>query len=235
MIASTIIYGRTGPPGSSPDFYVEFKGRDNPVGIEMTAITRPEDERAPRVMRSVIDAIQHALRARVANDDAAAARFSGKGMLISLSRLPSDARRRQLVPKVIEWLEAARFTQGVGLRPDSPEVRELIEEPLIEGEHEGPPIVGLCIGGVTGRPSVLELLQRKRAQALRPDFRRFGETWLVIRGPLASICATAFGLSGEVLKEAADCIASRVVDRIFLVDPNENEVWEFGWGKSRGV
>jgi hypothetical protein len=33
----------------------------------------------------------------------------------------------------------------------------------------------------------------------------------------------------EVLREAADCMAGRIFDRIFLFDTGKKEVWRFGW------
>jgi hypothetical protein len=228
-------YGRTGLNDSSPDFWLQLTKRRYPVGFELTTITTPDDERGPVASQSVADEMQEELRARADEDPTLKRKFHGRSLVVLLAGLPSDRRRRELIPEVVSWLLGTNLRIGISVRPDANHLREFIEGVELDVSKEGPPRVWAGTAGITGCPSALEAIKRKRAKSRLPTFKRLGETWLLMHGRFASLVARSSGTSGDVLREASDCIATGDFDRIFLFNPNEMDVWEFGWGRSRGL
>ena len=222
-------FERTGPSGTSPDFKVTLRDGRLVAGVELTGLTTQADERTPRVAGPLADELERRLHKAIEEKPSLSARLIDKRMILEMSGLPREHRTDELVPRLITWVENLPTGSETRYEPQDPELREIVRGVRLEEGLGGPPGVWLLLAGRSDIPSALERLQKKRRLAQAPDFVRFDETWLVMYGVMASLCARTDALRPEVLREATDCMARRIFDRIYLFDTGKKEVWRFGW------
>lgn len=227
--ATEFIHERAGAPGTRPDFKVHLREDGTTIGVELTAMTTEADERVPKVLSSMLEGMKKQIRDAILQDPGMSAQFQGKGLNLELSGIPPKAKLRSQLPGLITWLSTLGKSELAEHRPPD-EGLAWVGAVRIEDGPGGPPVIIIRTRfGPTEPPSVLARLLEKRRIALAADFKRFDETWLLMHGPMASICATCFALGPEEIREAATCLAARVFDRIYLFNPTEKTVWRFGW------